>query len=65
MIYYIIKSIIPCALGWIGCEIYHRMTKEEELDWLTEWLSSFDTNSATKCFEAVNLLKERVEHEET
>ena len=29
MIYYIIKSIIPCALGWIGCEIYHRMTKEE------------------------------------
>ena len=30
-----------------------------------EWLNSFDTNSATKCFEAVNLLKERVEHEET
>lgn len=24
MIYYIIKSIIPCVLGWIGCEIYHR-----------------------------------------
>ena len=30
-----------------------------------EWLNSFDTNSATKCYEAVNLLKERVEHEET
>lgn len=30
-----------------------------------EWLNSFDTNSETKCYEAVNLLKERVEHEET
>lgn len=30
-----------------------------------EWLNSFDTNSVTKCYEAVNLLKERVEHEET
>lgn len=30
-----------------------------------EWLNSFDTSSATKCYEAVNLLKERVEHEET
>ena len=26
-----------------------------------EWLNSFDTNSATKCFEAVNILKERLE----
>ena len=31
---------------------------------LTEWLNSFDTNSATKCFEAVNLLKQRLEGEE-
>ena len=30
-----------------------------------EWLNSFDTSSATKCFEAVNILKERVEHEES
>ena len=30
---------------------------------LTEWLNSFDTNSATKCFEAVNLLKQRLEGE--
>ena len=30
-----------------------------------EWLNSFDTSSATKCFEAVNILKERLEHEET
>lgn len=28
---------------------------------LTEWLNSFDTNSATKCFEAVNILKQRLE----
>lgn len=28
---------------------------------LTEWLNSFDTLSATKCFEAVNLLKQRLE----
>lgn len=27
---------------------------------LTEWLNSFDTNSATKCFEAVNILKARL-----
>lgn len=26
-----------------------------------EWLNSFDTSSATKCFEAVNILKERLE----
>ena len=31
--------------------------------WLKEWLNSFDTNSATKCFEAVNLLKERLKDE--
>lgn len=27
---------------------------------LKEWLSSFDTNSATECFTAVNLLKEKI-----
>lgn len=27
-----------------------------------KWLNSFDTSSATKCFEAVNLLKERLEN---
>ena len=31
---------------------------------LKQWLSSFDTSSATKCFEAVNLLKQRLEGEE-
>lgn len=29
-----------------------------------EWLNSFDTSSATKCFEAVNILKERLEGED-
>ncbi len=29
-----------------------------------EWLNSFDTSSATKCFEAVNILKQRLEGEE-
>lgn len=24
MIMHIIRAIIPCAMGWIGCEIYHR-----------------------------------------
>lgn len=28
---------------------------------LKAWLSSFDSSSATKCFTAVNLLKERLE----
>ena len=28
---------------------------------LTEWLNSFDTSSPTKCFEAVNILKQRLE----
>lgn len=29
-----------------------------------EWLNSFDTNSATKCFEAVNNLKMKIAQEE-
>ena len=29
-----------------------------------EWLNSFDTSSATECFTAVNLLKERLEKNE-
>lgn len=39
----------------------------EYVNWmgLTEWLNSFDTNSATECFTAVNILKERLQHEET
>ena len=33
-------------------------------NWLKEWLSSFDSSSATECFEAVNLLKQRLENED-
>lgn len=29
-----------------------------------EWLNSFDTSSATKCFEAVNILKGRLEKDD-
>ena len=29
--------------------------------WLEIWLNSFDTSSATECFTAVNLLKQRME----
>lgn len=31
---------------------------------LSDWLNSFDTNSATKCFEAVNILKMKTAQEE-
>ena len=30
MIYYIIKSIIPVLMGWIGCEICHRWEDKNE-----------------------------------
>lgn len=28
MLIWIVKSIIPCAMGWIACEIYHRITDD-------------------------------------
>ena len=46
----------PCSV----CENYGKW----EASWIVEWLNSFDTNSATKCFEAVNLLKQRLEEED-
>lgn len=36
---------------------------KRDLDVVREWLSSFDTESATECFEAVQLLKERLKNE--
>lgn len=39
------------------------LSAKRDLDVVREWLSSFDTESATKCFEAVNLLKERLKNE--
>ena len=50
-IYYNI-SVEKCPCSSCNCEYVNWMG-------LTEWLNSFDTNSATKCFEAVNLLKEK------
>lgn len=47
----------PC----FGC---NDNSKWEAQTWLKLWLNSFDTSSATKCFEAVNLLKQRLEGEE-
>lgn len=35
----------------------------EPMQWLVEWLNSFDTASATECFTAVNLLKEAIEND--
>ena len=29
-------------------------------DWLTDWLNSFDSSSATKCYEAIDLLKKEI-----
>jgi len=26
----LIRGIIPCAIGWIGCEIYHRWEDKNE-----------------------------------
>ena len=39
--------------------------KDDVYEGIRTWLSSFDTSSATECFTAVNVLKERLEHEET
>lgn len=49
-----------CRKKHISCIEYdsaHIYTKKA----LKQWLSSFDSSSATKCFEAVNLLKQRLE----
>ena len=35
----------------------------EPEQWLVDWLNSFDISSATKCFEAVNKLKEAIEND--
>lgn len=48
----------PCA----ECGNYY--DKWEVDPWITEWLNSFDTSSAAKCFEAVNLLKERLNNDD-
>ena len=53
-----VKDTLDCA-GNIDGEIYICDIKKG----LDKWLSSFDTASATECFTAVNLLKQRLEGE--
>ena len=48
--------------------MYNRPYEHETLshmidEMIEDWLNSFNTESATKCFEAVNILKERLENE--
>ena len=43
------------------CEIQYEEGLKEKVQ---KWLSSFDTDSATECFTAVNVLKERVENDD-
>ena len=64
------KTCKTCRYGQnnnIRCYVCERCSgtyKEWDCeDWLKEWLSSFDTNSATECFTAVNLLKQRLEED--
>lgn len=40
------------------------VAREDTEEAIEEWLSSFDTASATKCFTAVNILKQRLEGED-
>lgn len=63
------KTCITCRDGYClkgssmrcsGCDHYSLWVPPY---WLIKWLNSFDTDSATKCFEAVNILKERLEDE--
>lgn len=42
----------------------YRFAQDVFEDSIKEWLSSFDTASATECFTAVNILKQKLEGEE-
>ena len=44
----------PCSIC-LGCNRW------ESPDWLDDWLESFDSSSATKCYEAIDLLKKEIE----
>lgn len=44
------------------CEMQYEEGLKEKVQ---KWLSSFDTDSATECFTAIGLLKERLKHEGT
>ncbi len=51
------EGYIPCKTPNDDCEFNRKIIKRG----VQKWLSSFDTSSATECFTAVNLLKERLE----
>lgn len=54
--------IKDCDKGYVDeCII---IKKKDIHEGIRTWLSSFDTASATECFTAVNLLKQRLEGEE-
>lgn len=46
------------------CSIADRFDINNIHEGLKVWLSSFDTDSATECFTAVNILKQRLEGKE-
>lgn len=48
---------------YVDC-LYHDRWEGAVPIWVKKWLSSFDTASATECFTAVNLLKQRLEGED-
>lgn len=56
-----------CNSGYAGFSPYECCENEmcywKPQEWIKEWLNSFDISSATKCFEAVNKLKEAIEDE--
>ena len=54
------KGYIPCKTPNDDCEFNRKIIKRG----VQNWLSSFDTDSATKCFEAVNILKMKIAQEE-
>lgn len=55
------------ADGRVPCEERCNIFIHSKIDieqGIKKWLSSFDTSSATECFTAVNILKERLEKNE-
>ena len=71
----LIESIVcSCCCNHDDCKINNKLGCAENIsgevyimdieNGLKAWLYSFDTNSATKCFEAVNVLKQKLEDQE-
>lgn len=60
----ILIKVVCYECAWCGtkCTDYEYVENHIK-EGVEEWLSSFDTSSATKCFEAVQLLKQRLESE--